>query len=448
MEDKKASIIGIVSILVLLIVIILARICLKLSKPFFLIVGVDVSLILAVICFLLIRNRYNKQRKILESRFVSEGRELRIEYSFLRKVAGVPTKFKLEDLEEATDGFRIRIGKGGSGSVFKGVLRDGIQVAVKRIEGEAEKGEREFRSEVAAVASVQHKNLVRLLGYCSDSLPEHPRFLIYEYIPNSSLDIWIFPGKNTQLPCPVDGGWLSWDQRRQVAIDVAKALAYLHHDCRSKILHLDVKPENILLDEKYRAVVTKDESKVITNIRGTRGYLAPEWLLQQGISEKSDVYSFGIVLLEMIGGRRSISRIEIADEKEEKKKKLVYFPRIVKEKMREGKIMEIVDQRLREAGEVNERQATKLVNIATWCIHENPKRRPSMGNVVEMLEDRVPVPNPPDFDMVVVDFLADDETATTIRRVKNIPPLEIRRVRSHFRLPSICSYSISPISAR
>ncbi|XP_010520595.1 PREDICTED: probable receptor-like protein kinase At5g20050 [Tarenaya hassleriana] len=459
MEDKKAHIIAIVAISILVVVVVAARFCLKLSKPFFLIAGIGVSLILAVICFLVIRNRHNKQKKLLESRFVSEGRELRIEYSFLRKVAGVPTRFRLQDLEEATDGFRIRIGKGGSGSVFKGVLPDGTQVAVKRIEGEAEKGEKEFRSEVAAIASVQHKNLVRLLGYSSSSCPVTPRFLVYEYISNSSLDIWIFPGRNTRFPCGVTAGWISWDQRYQVAIDVAKALAYLHHDCRSKILHLDVKPENILLDENYRGVVTdfglskliaKDESRVVTNIRGTRGYLAPEWLLEQGISEKSDVYSFGIVLLEMIGGRRSIRRIEIEDEQtKKKKKKLEYLPRIAKEKMREGKVMEIVDERLREGREVNEGQVRKLVNVAIWCIHERPKRRPNMANVVEMLEGRVPVPEPPDFEVAVVDFMAadDEDTTTGIQRVKPIPPLEIRRER-HFRLPSICSCSISPISPR
>nr|VDC79077.1 unnamed protein product [Brassica rapa] len=357
MEDKKANIIATLTILSLLLVIIAARVYLKLSKPFYLLAGVDISLILAVFCFLVIRSRYNRERKNLESRYISEGRELRIEYSFLRKVAGVPTKFKLEDLEEATDGFRVQIGKGGSGSVFKGVLKDGSQVAVKRIEGE-EKGEREFRSEVAAIASVQHKNLVRLYGYSSVN---RYRFLVYEYIPNSSLDVWIFPGKRRL------GGFLTWDQRYQVAIDVAKALSYLHNDCRSKILHLDVKPENILLDEDYRAVVTdfglsklvaRDESRVVTEIRGTCGYLAPEWLLEHGISEKSDVYSYGIVLLEMIGGRRSITRVE---NKRTKKKKLEYFPRIVNQKMRERRVMEIVDQRLIEAKEVgDEGQVMKL----------------------------------------------------------------------------------------
>ncbi|XP_015869873.1 probable receptor-like protein kinase At5g20050 [Ziziphus jujuba] len=418
MEDKKVNIIAISSVSALLILIIVARISLKLSKAFFLICGSGISVIIAVFAFLVVRNRYNQRRKLLESKWVSEGRELRIEYSFLRKVAGVPIKFRYNEIEEATDKFQALLGQGASASVFKGILSDGTSVAVKRIIGE-ERGEKEFRSEVAAIASVQHVNLVRLLGYCC--VPSGTRYLVYEFIPNGSLDSWIFPRRDSHLRKNQRSGCLSWDLRYRVAVDVAKALCYLHHDCRSRVLHLDVKPENILLDENYRAIVGdfglsklmgKDESRIVTTIRGTRGYLAPEWLLEHGISEKSDVYSYGMVLLEMIGGRRNVSCIENGNERStSKKKKWQYFPKIVNEKMREGKIMEVVDNRLVDNGGIDEKEVKRLVYVALWCIQEKARMRPSMGLVVEMLEGRVVVEEPPDTQMIVVDLLSIDEDA-------------------------------------
>lgn len=398
------------TIIALIILIVVSRVLLRLSRPFFFILGAGCAVILAVFVWFLLRRRYNRRRKLFERQVISEGRELRIEYSFLRKVAGVPIKFPYSELEEATDNFRALIGQGASASVFKGVLRDGTSVAVKRIEGE-EHGEKDFRSEVAAIAGVQHVNLVRLLGYCV--VPEGARFLVYEYIPNRSLDYWIFhkrePGNPTER-C------LSWDLRYRVAVDVAKALAYLHHDCRSRILHLDVKPENILLDENYRAIVSdfglsklmgRDESRVITNIRGTRGYLAPEWLLESGISEKSDVYSYGMVLLEMIGGRRNVCQVNHGNENSQRKWQ--YFPKIVNQKIRERKLMEVVDSRLAESGGVDERQLRIMVYVAFWCIQERARLRPTMSRVVEMLEGRVPVEEPPDTQMIVVDLLSVDE---------------------------------------
>ncbi|XP_058760637.1 probable receptor-like protein kinase At5g20050 [Vicia villosa] len=412
MEDRKVHTIAAISVISLIIVIIVCRVSLKLSKTFFLICGASIAVILAVFSCILIRHRYNKRRKVLELQLKSEGRELRIEYSFLRKVAGIPTKYRYKELEEATDNFQAIIGTGSSASVFKGILNDGTSVAVKRIHGE-ERGEREFRSEVSAIASVQHVNLVRLFGYCNSPTP--PRYLVYEFIPNGSLDCWIFPVKETRRRrC----GCLPWNLRYNVAIDVAKALSYLHHDCRSRILHLDVKPENILLDEDYKALVAdfglaklvgKDESNIMTTIRGTRGYLAPEWLLERGISEKTDIYSYGMVLLELIGGRRNVSRVE--DPRDKSKKKWQFFPKIVNEKLREGKLMEIVDQRLLESGNFDESEVERLVFIALWCIQEKPRLRPSMVEVVDMLEGRVRVEEPPGTRMILVDLLSVDEDA-------------------------------------
>ncbi|KAH0747796.1 hypothetical protein KY290_027028 [Solanum tuberosum] len=327
-------------------------------------------------------------------------------HSFLRKVTGVPTRFKLKELEEATDNFGLLVGRGSSACVFKGVLSDGASVAVKRINGE-ECGNKEFKSEVAAIASVQHVNLVRL--YCSVP-PSGPRFLVYEYIVNGSLDNWISRKRGIR-------GCLSLDLRCRVGLDVAKALSYLHHDCRSCILHLDVKPENILLDENHRAILVdfglsklmgKVESRVVTMIRGTRGYLAPEWLLENGISEKSDVYSYGMVLLEMIGGRRNITSTENG-KSINSKSKFSYLPKIVSEKLEQGKVMEVVDERLvHEAatgGVAIEMQVKRLACVALSCIQERPSLRSTTARVVEMLEGRGPVEAPRQTTMLILDLL-------------------------------------------
>ncbi|KAM1046747.1 hypothetical protein EV1_025959 [Malus domestica] len=445
MEDRKANIVASSSIIALVVFILVARITLKLSPTFFLICGAGVAVILAVFVWLAIRHHYNCRRKLLESKYASEGKELRMEYSFLRKVAGVPTKFRYKEIEDATDHFEALLGKGASASVYKGILSDGTQVAVKKLDVE-ERGEREFRSEVAAITSLQHINLVRLLGYCC--VPAGPRFLVYDFIPNGSLDSWIFSQKGRPNR---RGGCLPWDTRYRVAVDVARALSYLHRDCRSRILHLDVKPENILLDENYRAIVAdfglsklmgKDESRIMITIRGTRGYLAPEWLLEHGISEKTDVYSYGMVLLEMIGGRRNISFVEKGNATNKSQRKGEYFPKIVIEKMGEGKLMEVVDQRLIESGRVDEREVKKLVHIALWCVQERARLRPTMSRVVEMLEGRTPVEEPPDTQMVVVDFLAmDDETNDGNKRAKiGSAALATQEVESNDASTSTCSY--------
>lgn len=451
MEDKKVSIIAVSSVVALVILIVVARVALKLSKTFFLILGADIAAILAIFTFVVIRWRFDRRRKLLETQLVSEGRELRIEYSFLRKVAGVPTKFRYKELEEATDNFQALIGRGASASVFRGILNDGTSVAVKRIDGE-EHGEKEFKSEVAAIASVQHVNLVRLLGYCS--VVGGPRFLVYEFIQNGSLDCWIFPRRASQGR---PGGCLSWALRYKVAIDVAKALSYLHHDCRSRVLHLDVKPENILLDENYAALISdfglsklmrKDESRVVTTIRGTRGYLAPEWLLEHGVSEKSDIYSYGMVLFEMIGGQRNVCLIE--DGEERSQRRWQYFPKVVTEKMREGKLMEVVDRRLVERGGMDEREVRRLVHVALWCIQEKARLRPTMASVVDMLEGHVPVEEPPETQMIIVDLLSIDEDPDRGRNRPRLAALAASQPANAATLPSTSTYSyaMSVLSGR
>jgi Protein kinase domain len=188
------------------------------------------------------------------------------QYNFL-EMAGLPTKFTIKQIETATSNFQTPIGEGASGAVFKGTLEDGSVVAVKRIKWRTS-GETEFKTELTIIASRQHVNLVRLLGFCVS--PRGDYYLIYPFLQNGSLDAWLFiDDKKSHL---------SWALRYRIAIDVAKALAYLHHECHHRILHLDIKPANILLDEHFRALLSdfgiskligKDESSVITRARGT-----------------------------------------------------------------------------------------------------------------------------------------------------------------------------------
>ncbi|KAK1264959.1 putative receptor-like protein kinase [Acorus gramineus] len=416
MEPKKSKILASISLtLLFLLSLVVLYLCIGVSKTFFLVASLDSALVALALAWAFFGARtaadvFSRRASLERRRTVSEGERLRSEYSFLRKVAGLPARFGYEELEVATDGFRAVIGRGSSASVFKGLLEDGTSVAVKRIEG-SEYAEREFRSEVAAIAAVQHVNLARLLGYCL--LPRGGyRYLVYEFVHNGSLDNWIFPRHRRAR----DGArCLPWALRRRVAIDVARALAYLHHDCRSRVLHLDVKPENILLDEDFRARVTdfglsklmsRDASRIVTTVRGTRGYLAPEWLLDSGISEKSDVYSFGMVLLEIVGGRRNVRVVG-----DDSQRRWSYFPRIVSEKVREGRLMEVVDERLMVAGEaeVVEEEVRALVHVALWCIQEKAKMRPSMARVVDMLEGRAQVEPPPETEMIIVDLLSIDD---------------------------------------
>ncbi|XP_078154473.1 putative receptor-like protein kinase At5g20050 [Carex rostrata] len=199
---------------------------------------------------------YNKQETIQDE-----------QYDFL-EMAGLPARFTIQELETATANFQAPIGEGASGAVFKGTLADGSTIAVKWIKWQPS-GETEFRTEMTIIASGQHVNLVRLLGFCIS--PRGDRYLIYPFHENGSLDAWIFSddGKRSRL---------TWALRYRIAIDVAKALAYLHHECHHRILHLDVKPANILLDGDFRALLSdfgiskligKDESSVMTRARGT-----------------------------------------------------------------------------------------------------------------------------------------------------------------------------------
>ncbi|XP_044487568.1 G-type lectin S-receptor-like serine/threonine-protein kinase SD2-5 [Mangifera indica] len=305
------------------------------------------------------------------------------EDTFLDSFSGMPIRFSYNDLSKATKSFSTKVGQGGFGSVYLGDLPDGTQLAVKKLEGIGQ-GKKEFRAEVSIIGNIHHVHLVRLKGFCAEGAH---RLLVYEYMANRSLDKWIFKTDNeSQL--------LSWKIRFSIAVGTAKGLAYLHEECEVKIVHCDIKPENVLLDDHFTAKVSdfglaklmnREESLVHTTLRGTRGYLAPEWLTNNPISEKSDVYSYGLVLLEIIGGRKCF---EPGNDSEK-----AHFPSYAFKMLEEGRLREILDPRL-DVDE-NDEQVFTAIKVALWCIQVEMHLRPPMTKVVQMLEGICVVPRPP-----------------------------------------------------
>ncbi|MBA0692649.1 hypothetical protein Goari_010187, partial [Gossypium aridum] len=213
--------------------------------------------------------------------------------------------FKYSTVEKATGSFNEanKLGQGGFGTVYKGALPDGREIAVKRLFYNNRHRAADFYNEVNIISSVEHKNLVRLLG-CSCSGPES--LLIYEFLPNKSLDHFIFD--------PSRGKELTWEKRYQIIIGTVEGLVYLHENPTNKIIHRDIKASNILLDLKFRAKIAdfglarsfeEDKSHISTAIAGTLGYMAPEYLANGQLTDKADVYSFGVLLLEIITGKQN-----------------------------------------------------------------------------------------------------------------------------------------------
>ncbi|WOG90923.1 hypothetical protein DCAR_0310170 [Daucus carota subsp. sativus] len=349
------------------------------SKKKILLVAIILTVTTLIIGVVLygIRHYYQKQNSIQ----VESPRETE-EKNFLENISGMPIRFSHYDLQVATNNFSRKLGQGGFGSVYEGVLSDGTRVAVKQLEGIGQ-GKKEFRAEVSSIGSIHHHHLVRLKGFCAE---DSHRLLVYEYMANGSLEKWIFSKHN--------GDVLDWDTRFAIAIGTARGLAYLHENCEVKIVHCDIKPENVLLDENFHAKVadfglaklmSREQSHVFTTLRGTRGYLAPEWITNSAISEKSDVYSYGMLLLEIIGGRRNYYASETDEQ--------CNFPSYAFEMMEQGKVRDIVDAKLRIT--LDDERVSIAIKVALWCIQHNMHLRPSMTKVVKMLEQVSFVPPPP-----------------------------------------------------
>ncbi|KAL3504123.1 hypothetical protein ACH5RR_033964 [Cinchona calisaya] len=314
-------------------------------------------------------------------------------------IPGLPVRFEHEELEAATENFKTQIGSGGFGAVYKGMLPDKILVAVKKINNLGIQGKKDFCTEIAIIGNIHHINLVKLKGYCAQG---RHRLLVYEYMNRGSLDRSLFG----------NGPVLEWQERVEIALGAVRGLAYLHSGCEHKIIHCDVKPENILLHNQFQAklsdfglskLLTPEQSSLFTTMRGTRGYLAPEWLTNSAISDKTDVYSFGMVLLEIVSGRKNCplrSRSHSLDDcsssgggsSTSSTQGLVYFPLFALEMHEQGRYLELADPRLE--GRVTSEEVKKFVCVALCCVHEDPALRPNMVSVVGMLEGDLPLCEP------------------------------------------------------
>ncbi|XP_059433289.1 G-type lectin S-receptor-like serine/threonine-protein kinase LECRK2 [Corylus avellana] len=290
--------------------------------------------------------------------------------------------FSYNELEKATDGFKEELGKGSFGVVYKGTISGGNKtIAVKRLETFVEEGQREFRAEITAIARTHHRNLVRLLGFCMEG---SRKLLVYEYMSNGSLADLLFKAKMRPI----------WKDRVRIARDVARGILYLHDECEVHIIHCNIKPQNILMDDTWTAKISDfglaklllpNQSRTTVEAERTAGYfyLAPEWKKNATISVKADTYSFGIVLLEIVCCR-SIIKVNVPTTDE------IILSSWVYDCFMAGELDKLVEDE-----NVDFMTLERMVKVGLWCIQEDPALRPLMKNVMLMLEGTMDVPIPP-----------------------------------------------------
>jgi len=298
-----------------------------------------------------------------------------------------PTRFSYADLKRITNKFKDKIGEGAHGAVYKGKLSNQILVAVK-ILNNAEGDGKEFINEVGTMGKIHHLNVVRLLGFCADGFR---RALVYDFFPNGSLQKFISPPNNKD-------DFLGWDKLQQIALGIAKGIEYLHQGCDQRILHFDINPHNVLLDDNFTPKITdfglakmcsKNQSIVsMTAAKGTLGYMAPEVFSRNfgNVSYKSDVYSYGMLLLEMVGGRKNTKTTGGQEDIQ------VEYPDWIHNLLEGGDIQMPID----EKGYF--RIQKKLATVGLWCIQWHPLHRPAMKFVIQMLQgevDKLKVPTNP-----------------------------------------------------
>ncbi|KEH40314.1 receptor-like kinase [Medicago truncatula] len=315
--------------------------------------------------------------------------------------ASKPTRFSYADIKRITDQFKEKLGEGAHGAVYKGKLSSQILVAVKMLSNTEGDG-REFINEVGTMGKIHHVNVVRLLGFCADGFY---RALVYDFFPNGSLQNFISSPDNKDV-------FLGWDLLQQIALGIANGIEYLHQGCDHRILHFDINPHNVLLDDNFvpkisdfglAKLCSKNQSTVsMTAARGTLGYMAPEVFSRNfgNVSYKSDIYSYGMLLLEMVGGRKNTKTVTGEENFQ------VLYPDWIHGLFEGGDVYIPIDE------EGDFRIAKKLAIVGLWCIQWHSVHRPSMKSVVQMLQgegDKLKVPTNP--------FNASSSTNRTVNTV-------------------------------
>ncbi|XP_022859320.1 L-type lectin-domain containing receptor kinase IX.1-like [Olea europaea var. sylvestris] len=370
----------------------------KCKRAFEFVIPISVVLLLAVMPFVLKARRRRKERL---------GRREDIEMQ-TKLATNVPKKFTYKELSKATRNFSKEnlLGTGGFGSVYKGVFTNSdypSPIAVKKINATSTQGEREYLAEISTIGRLRHKNLVQLQGWCHD---REQLLLVYEYMPNGSLDRYI--GKE----------FLDWKIRYKILSGLASVLHYLHEECGNPVVHRDVKPNNVMLDSEYNAHLgdfglarlLHNNAFVTTMVAGTIGYLAPEVSYTGRATPESDVYSFGIVVLEVVCGRRSKGIME--DDS------LVDYVWSAYEK---GSLLSCVDKMLK--GDFEEEQVQRTLIIGLACLHPDQMLRPRMQKVVQIFMNpyesivKLPESRP---DTVCLSFLSSSSHSTTTHGAKGL----------------------------
>ncbi|XP_030973690.1 G-type lectin S-receptor-like serine/threonine-protein kinase LECRK2 [Quercus lobata] len=327
--------------------------------------------VIAISCFFQYRRQVHWYRKLSENVNVGFANDFTLR------------SFSYNELESATDGFSQALSTGSFGSVYKGSLSIGSvtdrTIAVKRLEKFEEEGERKFQGEMTAIGRTHHKNLVQLLGFCIEGTR---KLLVYDYMTNGSLADLLFKAKKRPL----------WKERVRIALEVARGIYYLHQECEVHIIHCNLKPENILMDDTWTAKISDfglarlsvpNQTRTTMGIEGTSGYSAPEWQKKSLISVKADIYSFGVMLLEIVCCRSNIE-VNVSTADEILLSSWVYNCFVV------GELDKLVEEE-----NVDMKTLERMVKVGLWCIQEDPALRPPMKNVILMLEGTMDIAVPP-----------------------------------------------------